>query len=185
MQLSHKEIEDLADHFNINQQELTDYVNQYRTSKKTGLWPERNKWWQKRKWIQELTARYSFLVPILDALQNHRAVGRMKTQAIISELHKTEKGEYYYVLLDISKSRKLIAGQVGCSQKTLALYIRGLVKCGVLRYFHCGPKKYYSLAYWMEYPVNSEGKSKEWDYKKVPVLNQKTSAQLKGFRAVM
>ena len=86
------------------------------------------------------------------------------------------------MLLDLSKSRKLIAGQIGCSEKTFSLYIRGLVKCELLKYFHCGKKgRYYSLAYWTKYPVDPKNKKGEWDYKKIMLLTKKTSVLLKDF----
>ncbi len=149
--------------------------------KKTGLWPAKNAWWQSTKWIQELCTRYQFLVPVLDALKNHKAIGKERTYRIISELYKTEKDEYSYVLLDLSKSRKMIAGQIGCSEKTLSLYMRGLINCGVLKYVPHGRKKYYSLAYWREYPVDADNPKGEWGYKKQELLGQKTSKLLRDF----
>lgn len=183
MKLSDQEIKYLADGLNVNKEDLAELVRKYKKKKRTGPWPERLVWWHSTKWIRDKTDRFQFLVPVLDALKGHKAISVIRNSSIGVEPFVGPGGEEVdYVLLDLSKSRKLISDQIGCSEKTLGLYIRGLVDCGLLKFFHRGPKKYYSLAYWMQYPVDPKDKNSEWDYKKVWLLKRKTAVLLKGFQ---
>lgn len=154
MQLSEQEIKAIAEHFNINEAALAEYVHKSKKVKE-GPWPARLSWWSNGpKWLKDLNKKYQFLVPILDALKDHKAVSIEKNASVGVEQFEVNGEKADYVLLDLSKSRKIITKQIGCSEKTLSNYLRGLVKCGTLKYFHCGKKgRYYSLGYWAKYPI--------------------------------
>lgn len=158
--------------------EMVDYF----WPKKTGLWPECNGWWQNGPtWLHDLTSQYQYLSPILTQLKYCPPLPRLKGMDIVTETIGKGEKRYHYALIDLNDENKArIADKAGCSIPTLKRYLATLVKCGVVKEFNKGRLgRYYSMSYWIQYK-NPE--TKNWDYKRNPLLTHSTLGNLKEFK---
>lgn len=176
-------IKNFADEFGIELSALKNLINNKKKSGKKGPWPLRHKWCREDKELQKKFKRYKYLVPLLNQLKDHRAISQERNKTLGIEPFKEFGVEKEYVLLDLSGSRKRIADEIGCSETTLRHYVRGLVECGLMKYFHKGKAgRFYSMATWGIMP--SDVDKNEFVDRKIMWLTSQTSNRLRKFKPV-
>lgn len=179
MQISANEIIELAAEFEIDPHKLTEYISSKSKRDNPKPWPMRLAWCQKDQEIQVLFRKYKYLSSLLNELRNHKAISKDRNHSLGVDSFDDRGSEKEYVLLDLSKSRKRIADCIGCSEETVGNYIRGLVRCGLMKTFCKGRKTYYSMGEWGVMPSDQD--STEFVPIKRMWLTEATSRKLKQF----
>ena len=154
--------------------------------KRIRIWPLKNKWFHHKK-FDKVKKKFKPLEPILIEVGNSKNRHTYNDACKFLLDQPNEFVEKHSVMVNEKRRvpafmklncKEAIAKRIGCSVRTVEVYLRGLVRLGILRVDNLGKGKLlYSAGYWIPYM----NKDKVWSHKINYYMNQKIGNSLIDF----